>query len=529
MSQPTKPAKESQQKAKAWLLALLLAFSACAGGNTTSPGVSSTTEAERSSTSEAAGSSGNSATLTLAATGGLADAQVEHLMDSLAKLSAGGLRIEHADGWDVTGTLQDVEGEIIEAVASGEVDLGWVGTRTLAALGVTDFDALTAPMLIDSYPLERAVLDSDIPARMLPALEELGVSGLAIIGGALRGPSGVDAPFLGPESYSGATFHSFRSQIGEVTFTALGATHTDVVPDERDTGLSDGSIQGFENSMSFFAGKPAFARHVTLNVAFWPGMGVLVASPETMARLDDQQSEWLRAATADTSAHALELAADDQDAVQQICDQGGAVYLASTSEVAALREALQPVYDQLNADTNTAAFIAQINELQKSIEKEDLVVPEGCADGETAEESDPRLPEGTYRTAELTRDDAVAAFLARGVDVDEEFVDVINSEIGETFTVSIIFEAGRFIQSLSQDGGPNEVGSSGTYTILDDDTMEVFETCCGTTPVDFTVDGRALDLHVGFEDRQVQAVCAAQPLECFSIVVFESGPFMRED
>jgi len=521
MDQSTNPSKESQQKAKAWLLAFLLALSACAGGNTTSSGASSTTEAERSSTSEA--------TLTLAATGGFADAQIEHLMDSVAMLSAGGLRIEHADGWDVTGTLQDVEGEIIEAVASGEVDLGWVGTRTMAAMGVTDFDALTAPMLIDSYSLERAVLDSDIPARMLPALEQLGVSGLAIMGGPLRGPSGVDAPFLGPESYSGATFHSFRSQIGEATLTALGATHTDVVPDERDTGLSDGSIQGFEGSMAFFAGKPAFAPHVTLNVAFWPGIGVLVASPETMARLDDQQSEWLRAAIAETSAHAVELAGDDQDAVQQICDLGGAVYLASTSEVAAVREALQRVYDQLNADTNTAAFIAQINELKKSIEKEDLVVPEGCADGEIAEESDPRLPAGAYRTAELTRDDAAAAFRARGVDVDEEFVDVINSEIGDTFTVSIIFEAGRFIQSLSQEGGPNEVGSSGTYTILDDDTMEIFETCCGTTLVDFTVDGRTLDIHVGFEDRQVQDVCAADPLECLSIALFESGPFVREE
>jgi TRAP-type C4-dicarboxylate transport system substrate-binding protein len=517
------------------LLATLIVLSACAGAGSNS-GVTLTSEVEGPSTSAGGDasesgvgeSSGNVTRLTLAATGGFADAQIHHLMDAVVEVSDGGLQIEPAEGWDVTGTLQDVEQEIIEAAASGEIDLGWVGTRAFAAMGVTDFDALTAPMLIDSYALERTVLDSDIPPRMLRALEQLGVSGLAVMGGALRGPSGVDSEFLGPESYSGATFHSFRSQLGEATFTALGATHTDVVPAERDTGLSDGSIDGFENSLAFFAGKPAFARHVTLNVAFWPGIGVLVASPETMSRIGDQQSEWLRGAAADTSAQSVDLVGDDQGAVEQICVQGGAVHLASTSDIASLREALQPVYDQLTAEAVTAEIIAEINELKNSIDTEELVVPEGCADGDVAAESDPRLPEGAYGTAELTAEDAVAALRARGVEVNEELASSINAEFGDqTYATSIIFESGRFIQSLSKDGGPPEVGSSGTYTVLDDDTIEFFETCCGTTPVEFSFDGEALELRLGFEDRDVQAFCAAQPLDCLGIVVFESGPLMR--
>lgn len=50
--------------------------------------------------------------------------------------------------------------------ASGTADLAWVRTQVFETLGVESFQALTAPMLIDSYPLEQ-VLASDIPGRML--------------------------------------------------------------------------------------------------------------------------------------------------------------------------------------------------------------------------------------------------------------------------------------------------------------------------------------------------------------------------
>ena len=183
------------------------------------------------STSEPPASAGASTldtvTLSIAATGGTFDAQAPHLIDAISRLSSGRLQIEHADRWDITGSDQEAEQKIMQAVTAGNLDVGLVGARSLSALGVTDFEALIAPMLIDSYELQRAVLDSDIPARMLPSLEELGVTGLAVIGNALRFPSGVDAPFLGPDTYAGTTFHVFSSEVATATIAALGATATD--------------------------------------------------------------------------------------------------------------------------------------------------------------------------------------------------------------------------------------------------------------------------------------------------------------
>lgn len=125
------------------------------------------------------GSTLDAVTLTIGVTGGTFDAQTPYLFDSVSRLSSGRLRVEHDDGWG-TGSDQDAERKIVQAVASGDLDLGLVGTRSLSALGVTDFEALIAPMLIDSYALERIVFDSDIPSRMLPSLNELGVTGLAV-------------------------------------------------------------------------------------------------------------------------------------------------------------------------------------------------------------------------------------------------------------------------------------------------------------------------------------------------------------
>src|SRR5207244_458877 len=96
-------------------------------------------------------------------------------------------------------------------VAAGSADLGWVGTRVFDTLGNDSFQALTAPMLIDSYPLERAVIESNVPRQMLGTLDSLRVTGLSMLGDGLRKPIGVRRPLLGPADWRGIVFESIRS------------------------------------------------------------------------------------------------------------------------------------------------------------------------------------------------------------------------------------------------------------------------------------------------------------------------------
>ena len=53
---------------------------------------------------------------------------------------------------------------MIEDVQAGKVDMGWVGARAFDAVGVTSFQALVAPFLVDSYELQDRVFQAGIPA-----------------------------------------------------------------------------------------------------------------------------------------------------------------------------------------------------------------------------------------------------------------------------------------------------------------------------------------------------------------------------
>ena len=112
----------------------------------------------------------------------------------------------------VGGFAPDAEQQIVRGVADATYDLGVVGTRVFDTLGVSNFQALDAPMLIDSYAAEAAVIESDIPAQMLRSLDRLQVSGLGLIADGLRKPIAVEKPLLSPKDWAGIGFGAYRSQ-----------------------------------------------------------------------------------------------------------------------------------------------------------------------------------------------------------------------------------------------------------------------------------------------------------------------------
>ena len=154
---------------------------------------------------------------------------VQYFVDRVKELSDGAVRIDVESGWAYRSP--DAEQQVIRDVAAGEIELGWVGTSVFDTVGVTEFEALTAPMLIDSYPLQQAVLASDIPARMLDGLDEIGLHGIAILSDGLRKPIAVSHPLLNPADYSGITFQAFRSTETANAIRALDAIPTDVNTD----------------------------------------------------------------------------------------------------------------------------------------------------------------------------------------------------------------------------------------------------------------------------------------------------------
>src|SRR4029453_11529543 len=293
--------------------------------------------------------------------------------------SGGNVRIEVVNEWGAFAA--DAEQQVVRAVATGQVDLGHAGTRVFDTMGVSSFQALQAPMLIDSYALERAVIEGDIPQEMLQGLDRVGVAGLGVLGGGLSKPIAVNKPLLGSADWRGIAFGTYRSELQTQAIRSLGATPVEVFGKARDQGLKDGKVHAFE--LNLLAHKLNVltdeAPYVTANVNLWPWTDVLFANPGRLAALTGQQREWLRQAAADAAGNSVGLADRDAELVAFTCKSGTRFANASQADLGRLRKAFALVYAKLRDDPQTKAFIEQIQALKRSTPAgAALRIPAGC-------------------------------------------------------------------------------------------------------------------------------------------------------
>ncbi len=299
-------------------------------------------------------------------------------------LSHGSIRVKVISNWGAYAP--GAEAQVVRAVAAGTVDIGWAGSRVFDTMGVPGFRALSAPMLIDSYPLENAVVRSAIPARMLAGLGRVHVTGLGVLGDVLRRPISVRRPLLAPADWRGVTFGTYRSGIQQQAIRALGAVPVVAFGPYRDHDLASGQIVGFELDLQRYLRYrlEARARYVTANVVLWPEFDVLFVNPARLASLTAQQRAWLRQAASEAAADSVKLVAGRNTRyVWQACAMGARFATASPADLAALRRSLSAVDRTLEQDPRISASIRQIQQLKKSTPPGAApLIPAGCASGQ---------------------------------------------------------------------------------------------------------------------------------------------------
>jgi TRAP-type transport system periplasmic protein len=363
-----------------------------------------------------AGGAGEPVVLRLANTSGDLNAApvIRDFVSQVEERSGGNLRIQVVNRWGEYAA--DAEQQVVRAVAAGKADLGWAGARVFDTMGVTSFQALQAPMLIDNYPLERAVVTSDLPGQMLQGLNKVGVRGLGVLADGLHKPIGVEHPILDAADWRGITFGTFRSRVQAQAIRALDATPLEAFGSARDQALKDGKLQGFELHLFGYETNVLELRapYVTANVNLWPQMDVLLANPARLGVLTDQQRGWLRQAATDAAGRSARLTDRDAQLLTSLCESGARFANASLADLAALRKAFTPVYASLQQDAQTKAFIQRIQALKRSTSAgAPLAIPVGCT-GKAPTPSAVRTGSalaslnGTYRWT-MTKQDAIAS------------------------------------------------------------------------------------------------------------------------
>jgi TRAP-type C4-dicarboxylate transport system substrate-binding protein len=295
-------------------------------------------------------------------------------------LSRGTVQVKVINQWGVYAS--GAEAQVIRATAAGQVDLGWAASRMFDTIGAPAFRALSAPMLIDSYPLESAVLKTTIPARMLAGLSRVHVTGLAVLGDALRHPVAVRRPLLDPADWRGLSIGTNPSGLQEQAIRALGATAVVAFGPNRTHDLATGQIQGFEFDVRRYLHDVVVpGAYVTANVTLWPQFDVLFANPARLASLTPQQRAWLRQAAQQAAAGSVSLVAgQDGASIKKACAIGARFATATPADLAALRRSFTAVYQNLETDPRTSAFIRQIQQLKKATPPGPApAIPAGCA------------------------------------------------------------------------------------------------------------------------------------------------------
>ncbi len=367
-------------------------------------------------TADKAGGSGPTVVLKMASIAADIDLfpPVQYFVDRVQEVSGGRIRIAVVNAWG--HYAPDAERQVVRAVATGQVDLGSVGARVFDTMGVNSFQALEAPMLIDSYALEDAVIRSDLPAAMMKEVRDLGVTGLAVLADRLRKPVSSTTPLLAPSDWRGIRFGTLSSEAQAQAIRSLGAAPVEVQGPYRQQALKEGTIQGFEMSLLHYRmiGLEQLAPYVTANVNLWPQVDVLTINPDRFARLTEQDQQWLRQAASDATVRSIDLANDDAQDLVLACKTGARFEDASPSDLAALQAAFVPAYRDLERDTQTNAFIEAIEELKRSTRVEKpFAIPDACtgpapAPPDMGSGTSPSSLNGTYRWT-ITKQDALAS------------------------------------------------------------------------------------------------------------------------
>lgn len=367
--------------------------------------------------------------------------------DTLKAASGGLMTVTVSPNWrhaDLTS-----ETELIQDVGAGKAQLGYVALRAFDTVGVTSFEGIQAPFVIDSFDLEAQVLGSDWAQKLLDGTRSAGVVGLGYIQGPLRQPLGVTRALTSASTFQGAKFGIRPSKVSQMTLTALGATPTNwsVLTGLDGIEMDVPSIQGNQYDLQ--------ATTLTGNVVLWPRPEAFFANAAWFDGLTAAQQQALRSAvTAVDQKSVSRVKSDATIATDTLCRRSVKVTNASNDAIDGLRAKVQPVIDELEKDPGTKATIDGIASLRGSMATE-AFGPCGQTAASGAPQGGPTALDGTWTTS-FTK-----AELAASPQVD---ASEVNDENWGDFTLT--FANGRV--SYTQRNPAADSGASGTFTVKDD-------------------------------------------------------------
>lgn len=383
--------------------------------------------------------------------------EVEPFAEEVAKLSAGTLVVDLGEQFE-RGSA-DSEIDAIKAVQAGRTDLAVVSVRAFDAVGVRSFDALVAPMEIDSMSLQQKVLSSDIARDMVSGVDGQGLKGIGLLPGPIRLAAGITRPLRAPKDFSGARIAFSPSEVAEHSLLTLGATPVKSAFEGADMS----SYDGLEQQVASIAGNKydGVVKWITANVQLWPRSLAVIANADSFGSLTDSQRTWLVTAIENAIPATTALQMNTEE-LGILCRRGKAEMIkASPAEIEQFRDGFAPVYQWLRQDASTAQYLDQIDALKAGVAADPSDVLDCPRSDQSASQAPPDAAhaaglaiDGNY-LVKLTASDLRASGMEEG--------DVVVENYGE---FRFVFDHGHF--AFTQHQSPACTWGYGTFTVTGD-------------------------------------------------------------
>lgn len=276
------------------------------------------------------------------------------------------------------GTDEDdtYEGEILDAVRAGEIDVTAIRADILASAGAASLSALQVPWLVTSEAQAAKISADPIAADLMADLTDIGVVGLALVPAGLRHPFGYGRPLLGPADFR-RTGYNVRHGDGMGAIVAgLGAVADYSRGDVRRERIAAGTLGVLDASL-LQPGSVDLPGVVTSNVTFYTRFDAIIVNLNVWEGLTPAQQEALRASALKAAQDAVAERQTEAEALDSWCEGGSTLsVIASEEDIAGLHDTLAPVEEAALADSQTQDLATVLRKLGQGAQP-----PEGEACG----------------------------------------------------------------------------------------------------------------------------------------------------
>jgi len=239
--------------------------------------------------------------------------------------------------------------EELEALQLGSVQMLAPSNSKFGPLGIREFEVFDLPYILPDLKTLRKVTEGPLGLRLLKLLDSKGITGLAYWDNGFKQMS-ANKKLVTPADYQGVKFRIQSSRVLQAQFKSLGSLPQVMAFSEVYQALQTGVVDGQENTWSNIYTQKMFEVQKFITVTNHGYIGyVVVVNKKFWDDLPADIRGQLEKAMKEATEYGNDIAEKENiEAMEAIKKSGrSTIVIATDAENAAMRKAMEPIYDDM--------------------------------------------------------------------------------------------------------------------------------------------------------------------------------------